>query len=484
VLVVLDNSYFTVKGAPRALIRLLDRRTAYREKGYRFTGRGRGGWDGRVHFVKARRKSSTVRVPVGFLSEFMELLDERGLSVEILDARRHPRDRSIVTAWNIAFQLYDYQQEAVDAVVEPAGPLAGKLLLKIPTRGGKTVIAAAIIHGLGKPALFIVPSAMLLHQTVAAFRDILGIQPGEIGGGVWRVGDVTVALIQSLAKHMVKGPKANSPWGPDDKLQKLIDRVDVVFFDEVHHLTGDKWRRTFQAFDTFYKIGLSATIYFDMDDEIPTSSIMLRAFVGPIVYERDPSYLITRGFLIQPTIRLVEVRKPQVTGVGWQRAYDLAVVRNEHRNRLIVAKAKLSVAEGMATLVTTSKSLEHIATLDELLRKAKLTVGVITGATPADERARIVEDFKARRLDVLLGTVLGEGVNIPEIECVINAEAGADQKRTMQRFRNLTTAPGKTRAVFYDFIDLTNHYLAKHALARVRTYRSNAMFNIEVERDD
>jgi len=67
------------------------------------------------------------------------------------------------------------------------------------------------------------------------------------------------------------------------------------------------------------------------------------------------------------------------------------------------------------------------------------------------------------------------------VAAVVNAEGGKDVKRTIQRMRNLTPCDGKTEAVFVDFIDQTNPYLAEHSLARLQTYRSEPAFRLEIK---
>jgi superfamily II DNA or RNA helicase len=188
------------------------------------------------------------------------------------------------------------------------------------------------------------------------------------------------------------------------------------------------------------------------------------------------------GYLIRPTIIMVGIHEPKIeVGGSYATVYNRLIVHNDYRNAKIVEKVNEAIGQGMRTLVTTSKSLEHIEILDELLRREGYSVAVLTGATTASERKRLVNAYKKGKVDVLLGTVLGEGVDIPEVECVVNAEGGKSDIRTMQRFRNLTTAPGKTRAVMYDFTDWTHKYLARHSLARFRAYRANEMFKIVVE---
>ena len=75
----------------------------------------------------------------------------------------------------------------------------------------------------------------------------------------------------------------------------------------------------------------------------------------------------------------------------------------------------------------------------------------------------------------------GEGVDIPEVECVINAEGGKDEKKTWQRQRNLTIVEGSDKVpIMIDFYDDTCSYFRRHSKARLRVYKSEPEFKTEI----
>ena len=122
--------------------------------------------------------------------------------------------------------------------------------------------------------------------------------------------------------------------------------------------------------------------------------------------------------------------------------------------------------------------LSQVALLSEGLDEASIDHLTITGSDKGSTREERVSAFVDGRFPVLVGTVFAEGVDIPEIECVINAEGGLDVKTTIQRMRNLTKVEGKEEAVFIDFADLTNSYFAKHSKERLALYKSEPAFRV------
>lgn len=464
----LDNRSIAFIGAPVALIRALDRRTAFKQEGHRFhPAFRRGWWDGRVHLIRKLRGQTGFLAPVGLLPDLLEIATEMGVEVEVEDKRRKPT-RRIHTDWNPKYEMREYQSEAVDTVVEDRGYLTGKGLLRLPTRSGKTIIAAKIVDRLKVTTLFLVQSEMLLNQAREQLYDALRIEIGQVGSGVWEPKAVTVASVQTLTRRLN---------GADTRL--LFENKDCVIFDECHHLEGNKWRQTLERCDALYKIGLSATIFLNSPEGTPKSTIWLRATTGPILYELEPSYLIRQGYLIQPCVRLIKITEPTVNTDSYGEAYQDGVIYHEVRNARIVAEAKEAVERGLSVLIITRRIL-HVQLLESMLEAVGLKVGTLTGSSEPELRRQHVASYKTGDISVLLGTVFGEGVDIPCIECVINAEGGKSDKATIQRFRNLTPSPGKERAELVDFMDMTHRLLARHSLARLQMYRSLEAFQLEI----
>ena len=468
-LITIDNRYMSISGCNLSLVREFDRRTAPFLEGHQYNVAYQNKWwDGREHLVKKVRKAGW-KAPSGLYEELRNLCDEKGIIVTA-DDRRKKDYAAVAVNWDSAVILRPYQIEAVEAAICERGLGTGKGLLRLATRSGKTVIAAGIISKLKLKTLFIVQSEMLLSQTVALFKRVLCVEIGQIGGGLWQTSGITVASVQTLVKH-----------SDDEATKALLAESGVVFFDECHHISGEKWRAILTACDSLYKFGLSATIPdIGIGDTTQKGAIWLKASCGPILYDLPVSSLINQGWLIRPTIRL-HVVTGNIAVTDYGTAYRLGITDNAKRNMIIAVEAAAYVKQGLSVLVVTNR-IEHVEILEKVLLDAGLRIGVVTGTVRPQKRRQLVAQYVNHELDVLLGTVFGEGVDIPSINVVINAEGGKDEKQTMQRFRNLTPADGKTKAVFVDFMDNQHPYLAGHSLERLKTYRENEAFNFEVVR--
>ncbi len=486
--IYLDNRYARLEGASDKLLHQLDKVCSYRVAGYRYSPAFKARrWDGREHLLgyHSRWGPSGYYFPLGLLFDVAAHLKKKGLEVKI-DWGGRARGKPIAHDWNPNIELRPYQNEAVLALTR--GVLPGVGIVKMPVRSGKTITAGRIIHDLRASALLIVPSRWLLHQGKKALEGMLQREVGVIGDSEWEVRDVTVATIGTLAAR--RGGLCPDPDRPGKKKRvapapeylDLIRRFDLVVVDEVHHLRGKEWHKVPMDFHCYYRIGMSATAFPDLEAEQEKGAIWLKACCGKIKIDVPTSRLIEEGWLVQPTIELHQINEPNLLDLPWSKEMQRAAIDdNPHRNgKIVEIVAELVHGRGLKTLVVSNR-LKQSSALAKAIGAQGIGCRRIVGTTPSDERKRVVAEFVNNGVDVLVGTVFGEGVDLPEVAAVVNAEGGKDVKRTIQRMRNLTPCDGKTKAVFVDFIDQTNPYLAEHSLARLQTYRSEPAFRLEIK---
>lgn len=471
----IDNRTLILRGlTERRILGLLDKATSYRVLGAFWTTAFRERrWDGREHLlVYSRAKPLGYRLPRGLLADLRRFLLYHDVEHEFVDRSRPAPEPSSPIGWTDEFELRDYQAEAVEAILGSVDKCHG--IIKSPIRSGKTFTAAYLIHKLNTPTIFFVPSKMLLHQTASALERFLGREIGIIGDGQWAPAEVTVATVQSLVTARKKDRK---------KYVGILGAFGLVVNDECHHLKGKEWREVTIDFDAKYKVGLSATAYLDNSSECERGVIWLKAATGGIVIDIPTSRLIEEGYLLRPKIELYRIREPDMMEEGWSGEHlKKAITANPVRNAKIADIAfELVVDRGLKVLIISNR-LDQVEALRQALGRNGVSAHTITGEDKTLARKRKVADFVAGRIDVLLGTVFGEGVDLPSIEAVINAEGGKDVKATIQRMRNLTPDPGagKTEAVFVDFVDFQSEYTVEHSWDRVTTYRSEPAFHVRI----
>lgn len=481
VTLTISNRFVRVDGVDLKTLRALDKVCSYRVAGYWFSPAYKSRrWDGKEHLFKFTQKRG-YHAPAGMAEDVARLLKKRAVAYDVKFETGFHSERTRF-AWNPDVVLRDYQRAAVRALLGAAVP--GRGVLKMPIRSGKTKTVARALYEIGRSALFVVPSKWLLHQTIASLRECMPDAPiGQIGDGVFDVQFFTVATIQSLATMApVRKTRKREGREAHPEYANLMSSFDVGVFDEAHHVRGDgDWYRVFVDLDARFKIGVSATIFFDNTKEQESGIIWLRGTCGPIRYEVSASRLIRAGYLLPQTVKMYRVHEP---GDVRHARYSATLKRqciteNPHRNKMI-AHVAAELAPRKTIIIAREHS--HIRAICEALDDEGVRFRVLTGRTTQDQRMDYVDEFTGPGdLHVLVGNVLGEGVDIPDVECVINAEGGKDEKQTWQRQRNLTIVEGSKKApLMVDFYDCMSAVFEKHSKARLKVYKSEGEFSAEV----
>lgn len=463
---IYNSNCYLSEDAHVGFLRALDMETAYMVDGHEHADTFRKGyWDGREHLLKKSRKTPRYFFPTGLLP--MILKTDLAPDMELIDCRRALGARRDFT-WH-GFPPRAYQERSVSAALlerGPGGVTTGRGLLNLPIRSGKTTVAAMIQKALGLRSLFIVNSDLLLHQTVASFKENLGdkVPIGKCGGGVWEPDFITVATIQTLLARS------------EAYERELKHEHDILFQDEAHHLDGPEWRVPVHESDARYKFGLSATIFANKDIPAERSSIWLQAVTGPILYRVSMQYLFNHGYLLRPHILVYTVAEPVRSKSLWyQEAYPKCIEQNEYRNSAIADLAEQACLDRKLRVLIDTGRHKQMFRIKEMLKARGVRVAEIYGKTPSHKRQELIASFAANDTQCLVGTVLGEGVDIPELEMVINAEGQKSKEAVIQRMRNLTPpragAPAKNEVLFIDFNDVMNDKLAEHSASRLAMYQ-------------
>lgn len=453
------NSISRVWGTDEELDRL-DAATSYPVEGAKFHPAFKAGhWDGKEHLLRKARKQDNYLIPTGVLIGLKDELDD----VELIDSRRQPGERADIK-W-VGKHLRPYQVNAIGEALRDRGWQTGRGMWNLPIRSGKTLTAAGLIQKSGLRTLFVVSSKGLLDQTLRAFQEALDPCPvALLGDGKHNTDWVTVATAQTLLARPAMA-------------KKLMAEVDLLIVDEAHHLEGEAWRTMILQSDAMYKIGLSATIFVSGSKENNKASIWLRACTGPILYRVSMDRLIKAGYLKAPNVLFYACHHdPDPRQKDWQWVVKNLLALNNRRNSILADLAANTMKLGKRTLVDTGRR-DQMKQLHLMINRRGIRCEVIHGDTPMERRHELVALMAAGEA-CLVGTVLGEGIDIPELEVVINAEGQKSATAAIQRMRNLTMMEGKGEVYFIDIADINTPILAKHSLERMKLYQGLRGFKV------
>lgn|SRR5512139_1527488 len=317
----------------------------------------------------------------------------------------------------MALELRDYQHRAISALRDSYASGHRSPVLVLPTGGGKTVVAAAIIQGAlarGNRSLFVAPRRELINQTVRKLAD----------AGIW-----DVRVIQA----------ANDTGRPDapvivgsiqtltmDRWLGHLPQADLVIPDECHHLVSDKWSQLAGAYPSARWLGLTATP--QRSDGRPLGDVFDDMVVAASVRElTDLGYLVPCRVFAPPDaldtaqLALDPVGAYQQHGAG-QRAIVFCV------------------------------TVEHARQVAADFNAAGIVSDLVVGTSPAQQRADTLTRFASGEIRALVNVnVLTEGFDDPPVAVCILARKPQHAGTFLQMAgRVLRPAPGKTQATLID----------------------------------
>lgn len=345
--------------------------------------------------------------------------------------------------------LRGYQQEAVDAVWAYWGRGGRHPVVSMATGSGKSLVLASLAWRIcdgGGRVLVATHRRELIEQD---HRAILRLRPegarevGIYSAGLGRreVRPITVGGVQSLFRragqlgerhvvivdeaHLV-GPKADSQYG------KLISGLRNQCPD-------------------LRLVGLTATPY-RLGQGLLTQGD--NALFTSVVYQTDIKELIEDGFL-SPLVTgsataSIDTSQARTSAGDWLLA-DLELAADvDSINESVAADIAKS---GRRHVLVFGVSVAHASRLRNEIRMQGISCEVVTGETPAVDRKRILEDFKAGRLQCVTSCdVLTTGFDAPLVDCVVLCRPTQSCALYVQMVgRGSRLADGKTNCMVLDY---------------------------------
>lgn len=457
--------------------------------------RQQGYWDGYEYLYKFNPSTRLEgEFPLGLLNKVVNILKAEGCLYQINDERRNSV-ASIRTQLNV--QLRGYQSEAVDLALKNKSGI-----LNIATGGGKTKTATAIIHHLARKTVFYVHTIDLLDQAKEEFEETLGVEIGQVGGGVVDIKDITVATIQTVIKAFDKEYKSEDSeidksllkqdktdiTNHKEDIQKMVSEAEVIFFDECQHLGAESFYEVAtRSHNALYRYGLSATPWRDDGKEI-----YLEAGLGHVIYQLSATWLIEEGYLIRPTIKIYSGGQSfnRFDNRKYQQIYKEDIVENKIRNKIAIDVAMMVLKKNKTSLIIVQRK-RHGEILKEMFKEHyNIDVPFVYGGTPKKKRRNYIAQFKryyepemVKQKDgtmkqeeispiMIASTIADEGLDIPHLSTVILTGGGKSTTRILQRigrairlYENKDLNIKKEAAFVVDFQD-NSKYLTDHSLIR------------------
>lgn len=324
-------------------------------------------------------------------------------------------------------------------------------IIVAPTAFGKSIVIAHIAKGIGEKVLVLQPTKELLEQNFEKFTNLGG--EGSIYSASLRtkeISDVTYATLGSIIKET-------------QTLRKMgVTKVIIDECDRYPRNADGLLRRFVEGLRASHVLGLTATplkLQTNMGEDGPYSKLVMltnwskhgqffkhilhvaqieemvkRGYWSPLEYQ---SYDFDTGELVYNSTRA------DWTSKSMEKAYESQDIESK-----IIGKIQ-ELTNRKAILV----AVPSIAQATRIAGKVP-NAAVVHGGTPKKERDRIVEQFKAGDIRVVVQVdVLTVGFDYPKLDCIITGRPTSSISWWYQFVGRATRIhPDKENALVVDFV--------------------------------
>lgn len=404
-------------------------------------------------------RGDTLVLPFGVLRSLPKSITDKALFVSEFAT-------PIKVDYDTSVPLYDYQEEAVNAMI------AAKYgILQSAAGSGKTQMGIALAVKLKRRTLWLCHTLDLIRQSkeraeLYMSEDLIGtITEGKVSLGK----GITFATIQTMCKL---------------DLPQYRDYWDCIITDEVHRVSGSptavtQYQMVLNSLSARHKYGLSATVH-RADGMIQATY----ALVGKVAYQ-VPDEAVADKIMkvgIHPVGTGIEISREALNTDGTLNYTKLItyLTGNRTRNELIA-----SCIERRPSLILSDR-LNHLEELMSLLpedmqKDAVMVSGKMTSKAGKAKREQAISDMRSGRKKYLFATysLAKEGLDIPCLERLYMATPQKDYAIVTQSIGRIArTFEGKADPIAYDFVDNIG-YLVKSYKKRCSTYRKNGCYFVE-----
>ncbi|MYC36798.1 MAG: DEAD/DEAH box helicase [Chloroflexi bacterium] len=312
-------------------------------------------------------------------------------------------------------ELRDYQQDLLEQAEAALQPRDARVMLQLPTGGGKTHIAGALLRRWlhdGRKAAWLTHRTELADQTRLMLEDTGVPASNRIS---WRVGNdapyLTKGVVILMAQTVSRRTNQMQIW---DRYRSS----DLLVIDEAHHATADGYVRAIRQW-TGRVLGLTATPW-RLSKIEGFDHLFGQLLCGPQVSELQANNHLCQARVLMP--------RPGETISGGSiddtGDYNPSGIEQANQDRPDVMTAgalrfwQFHAAERQTVVYAISK--DHARNLVAVFKDAGIPAAVMLDDTLPDERANAIKSFGNGSLRVLVNVAVAtEGFDLPDASCVV-----------------------------------------------------------------
>jgi len=322
----------------------------------------------------------------------------------------------------MAFQLRDYQRDAVDATVRHFRKSDDAAVIVLPTGAGKSLVIAELGRIARRKILILTHVKELVEQNHAKY-EAYGLKASIYSAGLKQKStqhQVTFASVQSVSRNL------------DD----FAEQYSLLIIDECHRISGDEESQYGQIIQQLKKhntglkvLGLTATPY-----RLGMGWIYRYHYHGYVrsgdnppfehcIYELPLRYMINKGYLTPPELTDAPIAQYDFSTLNasrWggynEREVNELLVRHPRVTQSICEQIEALAQDRQGAMIFAA-TVDHAKEITGYLPQNQ--TALITGATPTTERDQLIRAFKNRELKFLVNVaVLTTGFDAPHVDLI------------------------------------------------------------------
>ena len=331
------------------------------------------------------------------------------------------------------------------------------VMLQMPTGTGKTRLFVSLLRDIHRYAAEIktqIRVLILVHriELIDQISYELGVRYGLADG-----------IIHSQDRERPMFPfQIASVQTLNRRFDRWSERTfDFIIVDEAHHVLAESYKKIINTYPNAKVLGVTATPYrlsgagFRPEFDVLIESESIREFIKK-GYLSDYEYYSIAPFS-QMQHQIDDITK--VDSSGDYANSELMEICDKNKIRAQVVDTYLKYAKGKKGIVYTINKL-HNKHLCESFCESGVSAVAIDSDTSAEERERLIQQFKRGEIDVLCNVdIFSEGFDCPDIEFVQLARPTKSLSLYLQQVgRGLRICEGKEKTIFLDNVGLYNRF--------------------------
>ncbi|MCL5960706.1 MAG: DEAD/DEAH box helicase, partial [Chloroflexi bacterium] len=346
------------------------------------------------------------------------------------------------------FSLRPYQVEAAAAFAQ-GSLVSGGGVIVLPCGAGKTTVGLAVMADLRCQTLILCPNTVALRQWIRELLDKTSLTRNEVGeysADKKEIKPVTVSTYQMLTYGgRAESGKVKASEMPHLSLLTAQD-WGLIVYDEVQLLPAPVFRTTAEI-QARRRLGLTATLVREDGREGDVFSL-----IGPKRYDAAWKKLEAEGWIAAAACYEVRLSLDE----EWHNVY-LRTEDVRTRYRLAAENpAKMEVLNRLLERHSGDRVLiigQYLTQLRAIARSVEASL--LTGQVATSTRARLYEDFRSNRRNVLVvSKVANQAIDLPEANVAIQVSGsfGSRQEEAQRLGRILRPKKDGGAATFYSLV--------------------------------